>query len=119
MARPTREQLSKLSFSELKGVLDDVQSLIKEAEVTARQEAKQDLMNRARELGFDLSELFSTSIAPASKGKGRGNTGNAPAKYRHPENPELTWTGRGRKPNWYASYVEEHGEEKAAADLSI
>jgi DNA-binding protein H-NS len=22
------------------------------------------------------------------------------AKYRHPENAELTWTGRGRKPVW-------------------
>ncbi|MDZ7709485.1 MAG: H-NS histone family protein [Roseovarius sp.] len=22
-------------------------------------------------------------------------------KYRHPENPTLTWTGMGRKPGWF------------------
>jgi DNA-binding protein H-NS len=25
----------------------------------------------------------------------------AAAKYRHPENPALTWSGRWRKPQWF------------------
>lgn len=28
----------------------------------------------------------------------------AVAKYRHPENAALTWSGRGRKPQWFADY---------------
>ena len=24
----------------------------------------------------------------------------SPAKYRHPKNPNATWTGRGRRPAW-------------------
>ena len=26
--------------------------------------------------------------------------------YRHPENPTLTWSGRGRKPSWFAAHVD-------------
>ena len=27
------------------------------------------------------------------------------AKYRHPANPELQWTGRGRQPKWVAEWL--------------
>jgi DNA-binding protein H-NS len=47
----------------------------------------------ARELGYSLAELLGTET----------KTSRAPAvaKYRHPENPALTWSGRGRKPQWF------------------
>ena len=28
------------------------------------------------------------------------------ARYRHPDQPELEWTGRGRKPRWIIEYLE-------------
>ena len=28
-----------------------------------------------------------------------------PAGYRHPENVELEWTGRGRKPKWVEAWL--------------
>jgi len=40
----------------------------------------------------------------------------APAKYRHPENPALTWSGRGRKPLWF---VEALSSGKTAEDMAI
>ena len=54
----------------------------------------------AREHGFTLSEL-----APmVGQGRGRRSHGEAPAggapRYRNPENPEQTWSGRGRRPRW-------------------
>lgn len=36
----------------------------------------------------------------------------APAKFRNPQNPELTWSGFGRKPNWYIEYIQKGGNEK-------
>jgi DNA-binding protein H-NS len=27
-------------------------------------------------------------------------------KYKHPENPALTWSGRGRQPGWFKEAVE-------------
>ncbi|RME59368.1 H-NS histone family protein [Candidatus Parcubacteria bacterium] len=34
------------------------------------------------------------------KGKRGGTRGIVPPKYRNPDNPAETWTGRGRKPKW-------------------
>jgi DNA-binding protein H-NS len=55
-----------------------------------------------REHGYTLAEL-----APmVSQGSGRGRrrtAGEGPvnaARYRNPENPEQTWSGRGRRPRW-------------------
>lgn len=33
----------------------------------------------------------------------------APIKYRHPKNPELKWTGRGKRPHWVRQYEEQGG----------
>lgn len=36
----------------------------------------------------------------------------APAKFRHPQNHELTWSGFGRKPLWFVEYIEKGGKEQ-------
>jgi DNA-binding protein H-NS len=46
-----------------------------------------------KEAGFDINELF---------GRGRKGKGSVTAKYRDPNNPANTWTGRGRMPRWMA-----------------
>jgi len=40
----------------------------------------------------------------------------APAKYRHPENPALTWSGRGHKPQCFVDALQ---AGKAAGDMAI
>ena len=39
-------------------------------------------------------------------GKVKKARASSPPKYRHPENPSLTWSGRGRQPAWYKELVE-------------
>ena len=39
----------------------------------------------------------------------------AAAKYRHPENAALTWTGRGRKPRWVTDHLAKGGALDALA----
>jgi len=51
-----------------------------------RLELKNRLADLAREAGYSVSELFG----------GKVKTGKAIA-YRHPKNPSLTWSCRGRK----------------------
>ncbi|WP_392337429.1 H-NS family nucleoid-associated regulatory protein [Loktanella salsilacus] len=38
-------------------------------------------------------------------------TAVSPPKYCHPENPEQTWTGRGRQPDWMKDALE-NGQSK-------
>ncbi|MGI3164851.1 H-NS family nucleoid-associated regulatory protein [Pseudooceanicola sp. 200-1SW] len=54
-------------------------------------EARAALAARARELGYSLDDIAAESARRRSK---------LPGKYRHPEDPTLTWSGRGRKPQW-------------------
>ena len=90
--------LDSLSLSELKSLQRDLVKAIDRAEKRERKEALDKLETQAREMGFTLSELLAIK-----EGTGRkAMTPKAPSepKYRHPENPSITWTGRGRKPNW-------------------
>ena len=54
----------------------------------------------ARELG--LANQVSASIGRKASGDARAIV--AP-KYRDPQNPENTWTGRGKPPRWLASAI--------------
>lgn len=38
-----------------------------------------------------------------------------PVKYRHPSNKELTWSGRGRKPQWVEAWLANGGALDALA----
>ena len=63
--------------------------------------------------GFSLEEIMGGS---GGKKKNMAGRAKAPAKYRHPENASLTWSGRGRQPQWYKDHLENGGK---ADDLAI
>jgi len=74
------------------------------AELEARQrEEKQNLLNefraRARSLGMSLEEVVG---APVGR---RGRGAKVAAKYVHPQNPSLTWSGRGKRPGWVREWL--------------
>ncbi|SEN90452.1 H-NS histone family protein [Palleronia pelagia] len=84
--------LDELTLDELKALRKDVEKAISSYEKRKKQEALAKAEAAAREAGFSLSEL----MGDPSTRKGTIN----PPKYRHPENPETTWSGRGRQPAW-------------------
>lgn len=88
--------IDNMTLSELKSLQKDLQRAISSYEARQKAAATAELEARAKELGFTLAELLGT--APL-KAKSRAPV--AP-KYRNPDNPEETWTGRGRKPRWLA-----------------
>lgn len=90
-------QLESMSLEELKQLRKDVEKAITTFEDRRLREAREKIEAVAREMGVTLSEIMDVS----TKGKSVN-----PAKYRHPENPELTWTGRGRKPGWIVEALE-------------
>ncbi len=56
-------------------------------------EARAKVEASARDLGYSLTELAGTET--------RSSRAPVAAKYRHPKNPAPTWSGRGRKPQWF------------------
>jgi DNA-binding protein H-NS len=92
--------LQDMSLDELKRLQKDVAKAIEDFEERRRREALVAVEEKAREMGFTLAELTG-----ASGTKKSGKT-KSPPKYQHPENPALTWTGRGRKPDWIKEGLE-------------
>lgn len=96
-------------MAELKQLQKDVAVAIETFRERQKEEARAVLEAKAKELGFNLADL-------ASGARKRGGKPSSPAKYRHPENPALTWTGRGRRPNWVTAALE---QGKELEDLAI
>jgi DNA-binding protein H-NS len=57
-----------------------------------------------RALEAELVKLSRVSSS-GSKGARLGARGPVAPKYRNPENPSETWTGRGLKPRWLAAAI--------------
>ena len=90
--------LQSMSLPELKQLHKEVAIAIETYRERQKEEARAVLEAKAKEMGFNLSDL--------TPGGTRRKAKSSPARYRHPENPELTWTGRGRRPNWIVSALE-------------
>jgi DNA-binding protein H-NS len=113
MAKTNGIDLSKLSLPELETLAQDVQ-----AEITNRREAeKQRVLEQMRELaasiGMTPEELLRAQRAQL--GGGRAGMPGVAVKYRHPENPSLTWSGRGKRPQWLTDAL---AEGKSLEDLA-
>ena len=100
--------LEALSLSELKKMQKDVAKAIFTYQDRQKVEALAKVEAFARELGFSLAELVGTETKTARA--------PAPEKYRHPENPALTWSGRGRRPQWFVEALAGGG---TAGDMEI
>jgi DNA-binding protein H-NS len=90
--------LDTLSLSELKALQKSVAKAIDGFSSRKKTEAMVALEERAKELGFSLAELTGAK-------KPRKSSAPVGAKYRHPENAAVTWSGRGRQPGWFRDAV--------------
>jgi DNA-binding protein H-NS len=86
--------LNSLSVKELKDLQSQVAKAISGYEDRRKREALAELEEKAKAMGFSLSELTGTS--PSRK------RSPSVAKYANPANAADTWSGRGRKPRWFS-----------------
>ena len=89
--------LSKMSKDELKILQKEVQLAISEFDKRKKAEAKKALEAVAKEHGMTLNEILGGSAKTKRAG--------APAKYRNPADSSLTWSGRGRQPQWFKDAI--------------
>jgi DNA-binding protein H-NS len=91
--------LAVLSLAELRELQKSITKAISTFEARQKAEAREKVEMLAKDLGFTLAEL----TAPEEPKRKRAPSTKI---YRHPENPTLTWSGRGRKPSWFAAHVD-------------
>jgi len=91
--------LTNMSRAELEELSKEIEKALAAAELQERKKALQAARDAAAQFGFSLEEL-NDAQKPGTK---RAKSG---PKYYNPENPEQTWSGRGRKPNWVHTALE-------------
>lgn len=99
------EKLDSLDIDELKDLRKTVDRAISSYETRKRQEAISAAEQAAREHGFKLADLLGNGKAGRGRKSDAGSTGGA-AKYVNPDDPEQTWSGRGRRPHWINEALE-------------
>ncbi|MDD2658237.1 MAG: H-NS histone family protein [Methylococcales bacterium] len=88
----------KLSESELQTVIDSAEKALKNIQTNKRK----DVIARIKELAASIDvvvEIHENDKRSARKGV------KVPVKYRHPEESEKTWTGRGVMPTWLQALI--------------
>ncbi|MCR9124590.1 MAG: H-NS histone family protein [Rhodobacteraceae bacterium] len=92
--------LNSMPRKDLEKLRADVDKAILLAKSRELKEARKAAEQAVAEFGFSLADVTEVA-AGAAKSKLRAAV--SVPRYRHPENPELTWTGKGRKPEWFKS----------------
>lgn len=107
-----------MSMEELRGLRGQLDRAIASFEDRKRREALAAIEAAAREHGFALADLTGKG------GRGRRNTAAVAAsgrpagqaKYANPDEPSMTWSGRGRRPRWVSEQID---AGKSLDDLTI
>ena len=94
--------ISHLTVAQLKELQAKIPAEIQKRQTEDKQKVLDQISALASSHGFSLDDL----LGKKAGGKKGGNAGKkVAAKYRHPAQPELTWTGRGRKPAWVNDWL--------------
>jgi DNA-binding protein H-NS len=102
--------LSNLTIAQLRDLQQQIPAEIKRRQSKEKQNAVKELRAAAKALGFELEELVGGAVA---KAKSAGT--KVKAKYRHPKDASLEWTGRGRQPKWVVEFLAKGGKIEALA----
>ena len=93
----TKINLGNLSDKELKALKNRIENELRTSRTRAIAAATQELQDVvqkiARKHGLTVGEVLGK--------KRKSRTSPVLAKYRNPDDPSQTWSGRGRRPAWF------------------
>ena len=92
-----------MSFDDLADLHEKITHILIEKRLEEEEKLRTLIHDRSGKLGISIESLFT----PQKEGR-------APAriKYRNPENPADTWTGKGKLPTWLKDAMHTTGREK-------
>jgi DNA-binding protein H-NS len=97
--------INAMNLDQLKQLKKDIEKAINSFEARRLADARKALEAKAAELGVSLAEIMGGKPAKGAKAA-------VAAKYAHPENPSLTWSGRGRTPRWIVDLEAKGGKRE-------
>ena len=97
-----KPDISKLSVEELKRLQVEAEALIVSKKDQAIEDAYDQIVAIADGLGFSIEELLELGEQKRKKTTRKA----VEPRYRNKNNPEQTWTGRGKQPRWLVAEIE-------------
>jgi len=99
--------LSNLSVTDLNTLQGDISRELARRRRSEADSLVNEFRRRAAELGLSVEDLVS--------GKPAAKRNKVAVKYRHPDDANLTWTGRGKRPRWVDAWVSAGGSVEQLA----
>ena len=96
--------IDNLSLRELTELLEKLEAAIPKKKSTEIVQLRARLEAVAADAGYTLAEIVGGG---SRKGVKVGSV--APVKYRNPDDPSETWSGRGRTATWLAEKLKKRG----------
>jgi DNA-binding protein H-NS len=99
--------IASMSLSQLQEFQTMLSAEITKRQIETKREALTQIRNIAAANGLDLAELLKSTSPKLPKPP--RTSGPVQIQYRHPDDSNLTWTGRGRRPQWVLDWNDTHG----------
>ncbi len=94
----------KYSIAELETMVCDIGREIEERKKVEAESIRQKIESLLQQSGLRIDDVFSEKeILKVAK---------VPAKYRHPTNHSLEWSGRGKMPLWMKEFVDKGAQKE-------
>ena len=106
--------IAKLTTKELQALLKRIPKEINKRKQQEKSKLVSDITQLASKHGYSLRDLIGKAPHPVKARKARKRK-PVTVKYRHPDQADLTWTGRGRKPRWLTKWLDEGKSMKTLA----
>lgn len=97
--------LDSLTPAELQALIKSAEAQMQSARKTHIQEVRSKIDGLLKTTGLTIDEVY------PRRGAHGGNAPRAAVvpKYRNPENPAQTWSGRGKRPLWFSEALKKRG----------
>ncbi len=113
MRLPNFKKMSDKMLNEYKKAIEKELKTRGRQEERRKQRAMEKLLKLAEKEGISVSELRAAGRKSPARKKAAAKV---KPKYRNPQDPSMTWSGRGRKPAWVQAHLDQGGKLE---DLAI
>ncbi|UGB45437.1 H-NS histone family protein [Frateuria edaphi] len=97
--------LDSLSPAELQALIKSAEAQMQSARKNHIQEVRTKIEGLLKSAGLTIDDVY-----PRRGGQGgKGPKAAVAPKYRNPENPAQTWSGRGKRPLWLSEALKKKG----------
>jgi DNA-binding protein H-NS len=107
--------VSSMSENQLRELIQRAEEALERLVAKRARSTLKEARRLAAEVGFEVT-FAKTGKRGGGKAKPQSPRGKVLPKYRNPENPEETWSGRGRQPKWVQAAL---AERHTLSDLAI